>query len=75
VENLIWAEDVLHKAEEHMDGGLPLNSELAENIGCRLSKVEDWLTRLSGGGASGRNVWLTEAFRAIRSNGMNYRNN
>jgi hypothetical protein len=75
VENLLWAEEVLHKAEEHLDGTLPLNSELAENIGCRLNQVEDWLRRLAGGRPGGRNLWLAEAFRTIRSNGMKYQQN
>jgi hypothetical protein len=75
IENLLWAEEVLHMAEEHLDGGQPLNSELADNIGCRLSQVEDWLSRLAGGQPGCRNVWLAEAFRAIRSNGMKYQQN
>lgn len=47
IEALLWAEEVLHQAEAHLDARLPLNNGLADSLNCRLSKVHDWLRRLT----------------------------
>lgn len=73
VEALLWTEEVLHEAEAHLDGHLPLNSELAENLSHRLTSVDDWLRRLSGESASPFNGLLARTSRSFRSKGLVYR--